>query len=72
MVEPDSLVLEHLRAIRGEVGKIASEMYAMRIEMSSMRQHLSAVMTLQELDHTEIADIKVRLDRIEKRLDLVH
>ena len=72
MVEPDNLVLEQLRAIRGEIGKIASEMYAMRVEMSSMRQHLSAVMTLQELDHTEIADIKVRLDRIEKRLDLVH
>lgn len=72
MVAPDNLVAEPLRAIRGEVGKIASEMDAMRIEMSSMRQHPSAVMTPRELDHTEIADLKVRLDRIEKRLELVH
>jgi hypothetical protein len=41
MVAPDNLVVEPLRAIRGKVGKIASEMFAMRIEMSSMRQQTS-------------------------------
>ena len=72
MVEPDSLVLEHLRAIRGEIGKIVDEMMTMRSEMTAIRQHMSGMMTIQELDHSDIAAIKVRLDRIEKRLDLVH
>jgi hypothetical protein len=41
MVAPDNLVVEPLGATRGEVGKIASGMYAMRIEMSSTRQQTS-------------------------------
>jgi len=39
--------------------------------MTSMRQHMAGVVTLQELDHTDIASLKVRLDRIERRLELV-
>ena len=40
--------------------------------MTAMRQHMMAIMAIQELDHADIAVIKVRLDRIEKRLELVH
>ena len=72
MVEPDNLVLEHLRAIRGEMGKVVDELQTMRVEMTAMRQHMAGMMTIQELDHADIASIKARLDRIEKRLDLVH
>jgi tetrahydromethanopterin S-methyltransferase subunit G len=38
--------------------------------MTAMRQHLSGVVTLQEHDHGDIAAIKHRLDRIERRLEL--
>ncbi len=71
MAEPDNLVLEHLRAIRTEMGKMANWMHTMATEMTAVRQHLAGVVTIQEHDHTEIADIKARLDRIETRLDLV-
>jgi hypothetical protein len=71
MVEPDSLVLEHLRAIRGEMAKKGDWMHTMSVEMTAIRQHLGGVVTIQELDHADIAAIKGRLDRIEKRLDLV-
>jgi len=70
MVEPDNLVLEQLRAIRGELGKVADEMQTMRVEVTAMRQHMAGMMTIQEHDHVDIAGIKGRLERIEKRLEL--
>jgi hypothetical protein len=70
MVEPDNLMLEQLRAIRGELGKVANEMQTMRVEMTAMRQHMAGMMTIQEHDHVDIAGIKSRLERIEKRLEL--
>jgi regulator of replication initiation timing len=70
MVEPDSLVLEQLRAIRSDIGKVVNEMQTMRVEMTAMRQHMAGMMTIQEHDHVDIAGIKTRLDRIEKRLEL--
>jgi hypothetical protein len=70
MVEPDNLVLEHLRGIRSEMAKMGEWMHTMSVEMTAIRQHLAGVVTIQELDHTDIAGIKLRLDRIEKRLEL--
>jgi hypothetical protein len=71
MAEPESLVLEDLRGIRGEMGKMADWMHTMSVEMTAIRQHLAGVVTIQEHDHDDIAGIKVRLEGIEKRLDLV-
>ena len=71
MVEPDNLVLEQLRALRGENAKIMDWMQTISAEVTAIRQHLGGVVTIQELDHADIAGIKVRLDRIEKRLELV-
>ena len=71
MVEPDNIVLEHLRAIRSDMAKMADWMHTMSVEMTAIRQHLAGVVTIQEHDHGDIANIKVRLERIEKRLDLV-
>ncbi|MDO9413607.1 MAG: hypothetical protein Q7T81_13635 [Pseudolabrys sp.] len=70
MSETDNIVLEHLRAIRGDMAKMAHSMRDLSVEMTAMRQHLSGVVTIQEHDHGDIASIKVRLDRIEKRLEL--
>jgi hypothetical protein len=71
MVEPDNLMLEHLRAIRGEMAKLANWMETMSTEMTAMRHHLFGAITTQNHDHIDIAEIKVRLDRIERRLELV-
>jgi hypothetical protein len=70
MVEPDNLVLEQFRVIRGELGKLFNEMQTMRVEMTAMRQHMAGMLTIQEHDHVDLAGIKSRLDRIEKRLEL--
>jgi hypothetical protein len=71
MAEPADLMLEHLRAIRGEMAKMGEWMQTLSAEVTAIRQHLAGFMTIQEHDHSDIAAIKVRLDRIEKRLELV-
>ena len=71
MVEPENLVLEQLRAIRGEMAKMADWTHTLSVEMTAIRQHLAGVVTIQEHDHGDIANIKLRLERIEKRLELV-
>ncbi|QQO11903.1 hypothetical protein JJB99_20585 [Bradyrhizobium diazoefficiens] len=70
MVEPENLVLEHLRGIRTEMAKMADWMQTLSVEMTAIRQHLAGVVTIQEHDHTDLAAIKLRLDRIERRLEL--
>ena len=70
MAEADNLMLDHPRAIRGDMAKMADRMETMSAEMTAIRQHLSGIVTIQEHDHGDIASIKTRLDRIEKRLEL--
>ena len=69
--ETENLVLEHLRAMRSDIARIKDDIQTMRVEMVALRQQVSSLLTIQEHDHVEIASIKVRLDRIEKRLELV-
>ena len=70
MVEPERPVLEQLRAVRGEIAKMADWTHTLSVEMTAIRQHLAGVVTIQEHDHTDIASIKLRLERIERRLEL--
>jgi hypothetical protein len=49
MVEPDSLALEQLRVIRGDLSKLFQEMQTMRVEMTAMRQHMAGMLKRLEL-----------------------
>ncbi len=53
------------------MARMADAMRLMQAEMTSMRHHAAGVATLRDHDHGDIAELKVRLDRIERRLDLV-
>jgi hypothetical protein len=46
-------------------------METMSTEMTPMRHHLFGAITTLNHDHIDIAEMKVRLDRIERRLELV-
>ncbi|MCW6509739.1 hypothetical protein [Lichenifustis flavocetrariae] len=70
MAETSNLVLEHLRAMHGDMGKMADAMRTVGAEMTARRQHSSSLITLRKHDHLDLAPIKVRLDRIEKQLEL--
>ena len=66
----ESLILEQMRQFRGELSGIKQEMSAMRGQMLIMSQHLAGSIGSQALHEAEIASVKDRLDRIEKRLEL--
>ena len=67
----ENLVLEQLRAIRADIGGIKLDMSSMRAEMLIIRQHIAGLVGSQALNDAEIAGVKVRLDRIERRLELI-
>jgi chromosome segregation ATPase len=67
----ENLILEQLRAMRSDFGRMSERIDTLSAEMRAMRHQLSAVTTLQDHDHGDMASIKVRLDRIERRLELV-
>ena len=66
----EHLILEHLRVIRTDMGMMKEEMSGMRAELLVIRQHMAGLVGAQTLHDTEIASIKIRLGRIEKRLEL--
>lgn len=68
--DPDEIVIPMLREIRADMAKMADSMKTMSGEMRAMLKHLGGIVDIQEIDHEDIAGIKLRLDRIEKRLDL--
>ena len=69
--EMTNLVLEHLRAIRRDMARMENNTRVMQAEMTALRHQFSGVQVLQDNDHGEVADLKLRIDRIEQRLDLV-
>ena len=63
-----NLVLEHLRAIRGDVQEMCNEQREQRIRLGGIERTLAS-------NQTELAEMSLRLDRmhdrIERRLGLV-
>lgn len=67
----ENLALEHLRFIRADMASMKYDMSGIRAEMLIMRQHMAGLLGSQTLHDAEIAGVKVRLERIERRLELV-
>jgi hypothetical protein len=67
----ENLILEHLRAMRADVTLLKDEMTGMRAEMRSMKQHMAAFMSHEAAQDGDIAAVKLQLERIGKRLDIV-
>ncbi len=66
----ESLILEHLRVMRADIASINDEIRGIRNEMRSMKQHMAGFMTHEIGQDGDIAELKHRVDRIEKRLEL--
>jgi hypothetical protein len=67
----ENLILEHLRALRAEAASTAEEIRGIRSEMRSMKQHMAAFMAHETTQDGDIAAMKLQLDRIGRRLDIV-
>lgn len=77
MENVDSLILEHLRAIRTDIGSIKDDVRELKLRVgnlevgqATMMQHLghhSSVSAQQDLSYDRIIE---RLEKLEKRLEL--
>lgn len=70
MAEEFNIILEHLRALRGDVGEMKQDIHLIRNDMSSLKSHMAGFMTHENVQDEEIAMLKARLSRVEARLSL--
>ena len=64
------LMLEQFRIIRGDIAKLADDVRGLKVEMIAVRHHVRGMELQQDGHHDDIAAMKTRLDRIERRLEL--
>jgi archaellum component FlaC len=67
----ENLVLEHLRAIRADVGDIKERMNRVELRLSVMEQTLGSLYALAGSDRESLHGLTRRVERIERRLELV-
>ena len=66
----ESLVLEHLRAIRADVADIKDRMAQVEINLSMLGQQVGALTTAVYGHKGEFDTLRRRVERIERRLEL--
>lgn len=69
--EAENLVLEHLKRIQSELSRMREEQRSSHAGVMAIQQTLNAHSTLLHQCVEDIASVRVRLDRIERRLELV-
>ena len=72
MSEPDNMVLDLLRAMRGDMAKLATRLDNLTAEVRASNAHVAAIVQSDLHQNVRIAELETRLDRIEKRLEIVH
>jgi len=68
--EVESLVLGHLKRIQSELARMREEQRTAYSGQMAIRQTLNAHSTLLQQLLENMASVRARLDRIERRLDL--
>ncbi len=66
----ENLVLEHLRAIRGDVGDIKQRLDRMEVPLSAIEQTIGSLYALSASDRETLQGVIKRVERIERRLEL--
>jgi hypothetical protein len=66
----DNLVLEQLRAMRAQNDRILDELRNLQTAFIASRHHGRAVEITQDKHQDELVSLQLRVDRIERRLEL--
>lgn len=66
----NELLLEHLRRIRGDIGALRDDFAEMKSDIRGVKLHLMGFLQTDSAHEEAIASIRVRLDRIERRIEL--
>jgi hypothetical protein len=64
------LVLEHLKPIQSDVSEIKQTMRDLKLEMISTREILGSLISSDARRDGDIANLALRLSRVEQRLEL--
>jgi archaellum component FlaC len=70
MATGDNLVIEHLRAIRAELGDHGQRLGRIETRLSAIEQTLGSLYALSGSDRESIQNLARRIERIERRLQL--
>ena len=68
--EIDSLVLEHLRAIRADIADLKREVSGNSVQLSALGQQVAGLSVAVYGGKSDLDEVKRRIDRIERRLEL--
>jgi hypothetical protein len=64
------LMLEILKRMQVSISRLENDLSDVASDVRTMKSHMAAFMQSEFRQDTDIADVKHRLDRIERRLDL--
>lgn len=70
MADRMDMMFDVLMGIQSDLGLIKREQVSQGIRLSSMEDHMRGLMTSVYGMQSDISDLKMRVDRIEKRLGL--
>ncbi|MEQ1673018.1 MAG: hypothetical protein ABL893_19375, partial [Hyphomicrobium sp.] len=65
-----SLVLEHLRHMRQQLGRVEEKVDTLILRVSLIERHVANFHVSEAAQNTELDRVNQRLDRIERRLEL--
>ncbi|MEL6913334.1 MAG: hypothetical protein AAFP13_02410 [Pseudomonadota bacterium] len=66
----NELLLETLKAMQTKLGEISSDVQDVKTDLRGVKGHMAAFMQSEVAQDGAMAAIQLRLDRIERRLDL--
>jgi regulator of replication initiation timing len=68
--DTENLILEHLKRFQAQMTRFEDRLDTVSADMRAIKQHMAAFMASEASQDGELAEMKLRLDRIERRLDL--
>ncbi len=69
-IEQGDLILEILKKMQGDMGEIKRDMSSLNMRVSALEDHLRGTLTTLYGIQSDVAHLKIRVDRIEERLGL--
>jgi predicted nucleic acid-binding Zn-ribbon protein len=67
----EDFIIEMLKRIQADMSDVRRRMDSMEVRQSAIEDHVKGVMTSVLGMHSDLQQMNVRIDRIERRLDLV-
>ena len=66
----NQLLLEHLKAIQSKLSTMANDINDLKSDVRGFKSHMAGFMQSEVAQDSAIAAMQVRLERIERRLEL--